>query len=85
MTDLPNRSRFSVVFLGPRANAELVPKFHVALRASYTALPMVTSKFYYTAAFPTCQKLYLLLNIPLPEGRAGNAWEPSKPKDNKKF
>jgi hypothetical protein len=29
--DRPIRSRFSVVFLGPRANAELVPKFHVTL------------------------------------------------------
>jgi hypothetical protein len=26
-------------FLGPRANAELVPKFHVALHASHAALP----------------------------------------------
>jgi hypothetical protein len=37
-------SRFSVVFLGTRANAELVPKFHVALHASHAALPMVTLK-----------------------------------------
>jgi hypothetical protein len=42
--DRPTRSRFSVVFLGPRANAELVPKFHVALHASHAALPMVTLK-----------------------------------------
>jgi hypothetical protein len=34
-----------VVFLGPRANAELVTKFHVALHASHAALPMLTSKF----------------------------------------
>jgi hypothetical protein len=33
---------FSVVFLGPRANAELVSKFHVALHASHAALPTVT-------------------------------------------
>jgi hypothetical protein len=32
-------------FLGPRANAELVPKLHVALHASHAALPMVTLKF----------------------------------------
>jgi hypothetical protein len=32
-------------FLGPRANAELVPKFHVALYDSHAALPMVISKF----------------------------------------
>jgi hypothetical protein len=30
-----------VVFFGPRANAELVPKFHVALHASHAAPPMV--------------------------------------------
>jgi hypothetical protein len=35
---------FSVVFLGPRANAELVPKFHVALHASHAALSVVTLK-----------------------------------------
>jgi hypothetical protein len=40
----PTRSRFSVVFLDPRANAELVLKFHVALHASHAALPMVTLK-----------------------------------------
>jgi hypothetical protein len=40
----PTLSRFSVVFLGPIANAELVPKFHVALHASHAALPMVTLK-----------------------------------------
>jgi hypothetical protein len=30
-----------VVFLGSRANAELVPNFHVALHASHAALPLV--------------------------------------------
>jgi hypothetical protein len=40
--DRPTRSRFSVVFFGPRANAELVPKFHVSLHASHAAVPMVT-------------------------------------------
>jgi hypothetical protein len=38
------KCRFYVVFLGPRANADLVPKFHVALPASHAALPMVTLK-----------------------------------------
>jgi hypothetical protein len=37
----PTRSRFSVVFLGPRANAELVPKFHVA----HCMLPMQPSQW----------------------------------------
>jgi hypothetical protein len=41
---------FSVVFLGHRANAGLVPKFHVALYASHAALPMVISKFSSNAA-----------------------------------
>jgi hypothetical protein len=31
-----------MIFLGPRENAELVPKFHVALHVSHAALPMVT-------------------------------------------
>jgi hypothetical protein len=42
--DRPTRSRFSGVFLGPRANAELAPKFHVALHASHAALRMVSLK-----------------------------------------
>jgi hypothetical protein len=42
--DRPTRSRFPLVSLGPRANAELVPKFHVAVHASRAALPMVTLK-----------------------------------------
>jgi hypothetical protein len=42
--DRTTRSRFSAVFLAPRANAKFVPKFHVALHASHAALPMVTVK-----------------------------------------
>jgi hypothetical protein len=37
-----NSIKFFRVFLGPRANAELVLKFHVALHASHAALPMVS-------------------------------------------
>jgi hypothetical protein len=33
-----------MVFLRPRANVELVPKFHITLHASNAALPMVTLK-----------------------------------------
>jgi hypothetical protein len=40
--DPTTRSKLFVVVLGSRANAELVPKFHVALHASHAALPMVT-------------------------------------------
>jgi hypothetical protein len=36
----------SAVFLGPRANAKLEHKFHVALHTSHAALSMLTSKFY---------------------------------------
>jgi hypothetical protein len=49
--DRPTRSRFPVVFLGPRANSELVPKFHAALHASHAVLPMVTLKFQPNVAF----------------------------------
>jgi hypothetical protein len=38
---LANSIKVSVVFLDPRANAELVPKFHVALHDFHAALPMV--------------------------------------------
>jgi hypothetical protein len=41
----PTQSRFSVVFLGPRANAELIPKFHVAVHTCHATLPIITSKF----------------------------------------
>jgi hypothetical protein len=34
-----------MAFVGPRANAELVPKLHVALHASHATLPILTSKF----------------------------------------
>jgi hypothetical protein len=38
------RPRFSMGFLGPRANAEFVSKFRVALHASRGVFPMVTLK-----------------------------------------
>lgn len=38
----PSTSRFSVVFLRPKANAELVPKSYVALPACYAAIPLLT-------------------------------------------
>jgi hypothetical protein len=42
--DRSTRSRFSTVFLGPRANAELAHEFHVALNACHAALRIVTLK-----------------------------------------
>jgi hypothetical protein len=42
-----NSIKVFVVFLGPRANAELVPKFRVALHASHAALPMVALEISY--------------------------------------
>jgi hypothetical protein len=38
--DRPTRSGFSVVFLGPRANAELVPKFQVPNSADVNWAPL---------------------------------------------
>jgi hypothetical protein len=35
------RSRLSVIFLGSRESAELVPKFNVALHASHAVIQMV--------------------------------------------
>jgi hypothetical protein len=85
-----------VVFLDPRANAELVSRLHVALHASHAALPMVTSKFRPNIALPTLTPILLKqplqrhvyyikttkirqYALPIPEGQAGTAWEPSKP------
>jgi hypothetical protein len=51
---------FSVVFLDLRANAELVPRLHVALHASRAALPMVTSKFRPNIALPTLAPILLM-------------------------
>jgi hypothetical protein len=89
--DRPNRSRFSVVFLDPKANAELVPKFHVALHATYAALALVTSKFHPNMALPllakispycspssVIQKQFRLYAVSSPERLADTAWEPSK-------
>jgi hypothetical protein len=42
--DRTTQSRFSLVYLGPRAIAELVSKLHVGLHASQAALPMVILK-----------------------------------------
>jgi hypothetical protein len=36
---------FPCFVFGPTGNAVLVPKFHVALHASHSALPMLISKF----------------------------------------
>jgi hypothetical protein len=37
----PTRSKFSPIFLGPRATAELVSKLHDALQVSVAALPIL--------------------------------------------
>jgi hypothetical protein len=41
---VPLDQGFSVVLLGPRGNAEMLPDFHVALHASYAALPILTTQ-----------------------------------------
>ena len=43
--DPPLRSRFSVIFLGTRANSKLVSRFHVSLLLSHSAVPVLLSKF----------------------------------------
>jgi hypothetical protein len=43
-SDWPTSSRVAVVLLGPRTNAELVPKFRVALHASHAELSIVLLK-----------------------------------------
>jgi hypothetical protein len=74
---------FAVVFLHPRTNAELRPKFYVAIFTSRADPPTLLSKSRSCAVksllifnssahnkvhFPT---LYLLSHIPLPEERKG--------------
>jgi hypothetical protein len=39
-----NSIKISVVLLGSTGSAGLIPKFHVALRASHAALPILISK-----------------------------------------
>jgi len=60
--DRTNRPNFFVVFLGPRANAELVPKIHVALHACHAALPEINFKiFAKTQTFQSDQNFVTLL------------------------
>jgi hypothetical protein len=69
-----------VVFLGSRPNAELVPKFHVTPLVSRAALPMSDQNFSTVQSFQrNIKNEFLSYALPLPEGRAGTAWEPSKP------
>jgi hypothetical protein len=58
--DRPTHSRLSVVFLDRTGNAELVPKFHVALFISYTALPKLTSNFHPNVALRMLDHIALL-------------------------
>jgi hypothetical protein len=46
-----------MVFFFPRANSELVPKFHAALHASHVALPMLIEKFLPNKALPALIKI----------------------------
>jgi hypothetical protein len=80
--NLPPRSRFSVVFLDPRANAELESKFHFALHASHVALPILDPNFTIIQPFQNHKKKnkkFRSYALPLPEGRTGTAWELSRP------
>jgi hypothetical protein len=44
--DRPTRSKFSMVFLGPRANLEFVHKYQVARNARHEAISILISKFH---------------------------------------
>ena len=68
LQDQPIRPRFSVVLLGPRANAESVPKIH------YSQLPTVPFSPPYLLHFP---KFYHVTSLPLPRRFSDTAWEPS--------
>jgi hypothetical protein len=57
--DRPTRSTFSVVFLHPRAKAELIVNIHVAVHASHTAVP-VLSKFRHSAALQVLKPAQML-------------------------
>jgi hypothetical protein len=57
--DQLTRSTFFMIFLGPRVNAELVSRFHVALLASHAGLSIVTSKFRSNVALPTLDQISL--------------------------
>jgi hypothetical protein len=81
-----------VALFGLRANAEMVTKFHIPLLASHAALPMLATKFqpivavptlghtfHYNAELPTSyRKEFRAKALPLPDGRAGTAWEALK-------
>jgi hypothetical protein len=86
----PTRSRFFLVFFGPRASAELVhnSKLRCLLHAQPSQflcqlIPNMRSKApaqllpfpYNKLLFP---KLYRLWNVPVQESRASTAWELSK-------
>jgi hypothetical protein len=76
--DRPTRWRFSVAFLGPRANAELVPKFHVALHASHAALPMVTLTMAPCTNLTLTFDFYFVLDRPVHGGYGWGSPTPRK-------
>jgi hypothetical protein len=57
----PPRLRFSVVFLDPTENAELVPKFHVALHASHAALQILTYQ-HFALRYPSSLRIKIRCN-----------------------
>jgi hypothetical protein len=64
---------------GPRANAELVLKFHVALHASHAALQILTfQNFRHNIALPKLDSIPPTTAAPTSLNPAGTAWEPSK-------
>jgi hypothetical protein len=58
--DRPFRSRFSIFFLDPVANVELLRRLCFALHAYHVALPTSTSEFRPKCNLPNVIKTYLL-------------------------
>jgi hypothetical protein len=56
------RLKFSVISVGPRANAELLTKFRAALDPPpYAALPMLTSTFSRNKVLPELNQISTLM------------------------
>jgi hypothetical protein len=61
LQDQPIRPKFSVVLLGPRANAESVPKIHVALHAYHSALQNINFKIFPKTPTPLTRSNFFVL------------------------
>ena len=66
LCERPTRSRFSVVFLGPKAMLKSVPQIHVALHASHSTLPTLSKIFVILSRnkiLPKCSIFFMLHTV----------------------